>query len=182
MMSVIKDRSFLTPLSLQKKTTLWTPLVRGQVSGVNPGPGRCQSCLLHYPPPTPAMSSPAREVSNTSTTQARTSSPRVEEVARGKPGDTHAPQDVRGTGRRKDETRKRKECVHNLRGVCQLHGPGALRKWRPAFISVTGSDGKMTRERTREYFWACDVGDRGVRRQTLLPFTRKTPEDTKRPQ
>ena len=107
------------------------------------------------------------------------SPPRVEEVARGKPGDTRAPQDVRETGRRKGQTKKKKECVHDLRGVCQLHGPGALRKWYSFYTTVTGSDGKMTREKTRKYFWACDVGDRGVRRQTLLPFTRKTPEDTR---
>ena len=80
-----------------------------------------------------------------------------------------------GEGRRLE---KKTVCTHDRKGVCQLHGPGALRKWKPVMTTETGSDGRVTRKKTREYFWACDVGDRGVRRQTLLPFTRKTPGDT----
>ena len=41
-----------------------------------------------------------------------------------------------------------------------------------------GGGGVAISKKTREYFWVCDVGDVGVRRQTLLSFGKTTPRDT----
>ena len=41
-----------------------------------------------------------------------------------------------------------------------------------------GDGGVAIRKKTRVYSWVCDVGDKGVRRQTLLSFGKTTPRDT----
>ena len=42
-----------------------------------------------------------------------------------------------------------------------------------------GESGKLTKVKTREYFWLCDVGEKGVRCQTVLSFDRTTSDDTR---
>ena len=39
---------------------------------------------------------------------------------------------------------------------------------------------KLVKVKTREYFWLCDVGKKGVRRQTVLSFDQIVRDDTRR--
>ena len=83
----------------------------------------------------------------------------------------------RGTQVKKEEGRGRKPCTYVKGGICRLHGKGAVSKWRPVFKTVV-EGGVTTKKKTKEYFWVCDVGNVGVRRQTVLSFVRTTPGDT----
>ena len=79
----------------------------------------------------------------------------------------------------------RRKCTYEKGGLCHLHGPGAVCKWKPVIKTEMGEGGIIVRKKSREYFWVCDIGEMGVRRQTKLSFvqtqlsSRKlTPEDT----
>ena len=70
-----------------------------------------------------------------------------------------------------------KVCVHDKQGVCTLHGEGALKLWRPSSRMVKGTrrGGVKTMKYEREYYFKCDLGERGRRRQMKLSFgTMKT--------
>ena len=53
------------------------------------------------------------------------------------------------------------------------HGPGAILKWKPVRTTVVGEGGVMTVEKSREYYYTCDLGLDGQRRlrQPKLSFT-----------
>ena len=85
----------------------------------------------------------------------------------------------------KEEGGIRRKCTYEKGGLCHLHGPGAVCKWKPVIKTEMGEGGIIVRKKSREYFWVCDIGEMGVRRQTKLSFvqtqlsSRKlTPEDT----
>ena len=61
-------------------------------------------------------------------------------------------------------------CVYKKGGVCSLHGPGARRRWKPVRTREVGADGAVRMKTTRLYYYECDVGDKGVRRQNKLSF------------
>ena len=71
---------------------------------------------------------------------------------------------------RRDETptqvvslasQSQRECVHSKQGVCSKHVPGAKWSWRPGTKNVTDGDGVVRREKTKIYFWWCDLGPKG---------------------
>ena len=62
-------------------------------------------------------------------------------------------------------------------GRCTLHGPGAIRKWKPKKTPVFGEGGVVTLQYVgeREYYWRCDLGVNGKLKQTTLKFVKTTP-------
>ena len=58
-----------------------------------------------------------------------------------------------------------RKCVHNKKGVCSTHGPGAKERWRPGNKVVSVVDGMKKYERTKIYFWECDLGSKGRKLQ-----------------
>ena len=67
-----------------------------------------------------------------------------------------------------------RECVHDTKGVCTIHGEGAKKWWRPSTKMVKGTrrGGVKTMKYEKEFYFECDLGGRGrgKRRQTKLPF------------
>ena len=83
----------------------------------------------------------------------------------------------------KEEGGIRRKCTYEKGGLCHLHGPGAVCKWKPVIKTEMGEGGIIVRKKSREYFWVCENGRE--KRQTKLSFvqtqlsSRKlTPEDT----
>ena len=72
--------------------------------------------------------------------------------------------------------KKKKECVHDEGGSCNIHGEGAVRKWKPTNVLTKGADGKMTMEYKRVPYYECDavMRGRGRLRQPKLSNVRKT--------
>ena len=74
--------------------------------------------------------------------------------------------------------------VYSRGGVCTLHGPGALQKWKPkGRKTIVGADGKKKTIVEREYYFVCDLAPQGRKKltQTRLSFvktTRRSQEDT----
>ena len=58
-----------------------------------------------------------------------------------------------------------RKCVHNKKGVCSTHGPGAKERWRPGNKVVSIVDGVKKYETTKIYFWECDLGAKGRKLQ-----------------
>ena len=54
-----------------------------------------------------------------------------------------------------------RKCVHTKKGVCSIHGPRAKYRWRPGTERVTVEDGVMKTEKTKIYYWLCDLGPKG---------------------
>ena len=52
-------------------------------------------------------------------------------------------------------------CVYVVGGNCVEHGPGAKRYWHPTTRTDVGPDGIVTRTRRREYYYECNLGQRG---------------------
>ena len=67
-------------------------------------------------------------------------------------------------------------CTHLGGGVCQTHGPGARRRWRPVSRTTTLPGGGVRRIVERLYFYECDLvpnrrgGVMTAGRQRLLSF------------
>ena len=75
------------------------------------------------------------------------------------------------------DTNKGKECVHDKAGVCDVHGEGAERMFKPAVSTRRGRDGRIIRVVRKEFYWKCKLGPRGgVLRQTTLSFVKVVPE------
>ena len=75
-----------------------------------------------------------------------------------------------------------RECVHDEKGVCDVHGTGAKEYWRPAKGMVRGRRGSTpTMRHAKEWYWACDLGTlgRGRMRQTSLSSFMKTTSNKK---
>ena len=72
------------------------------------------------------------------------------------------------------------DCKYDKGGRCHLHGEGAVRKWKPAYRTEKGEGGKLVKVKTRKYFWLCDVGEKGVRRQTVLSLDQIVRDDTRK--
>ena len=74
--------------------------------------------------------------------------------------------------------------MYSRGGVCTLHGPGALQKWKPkGRKTIVGADGKKKTIVEREYYFVCDLAPQGRKKltQTRLYFvktTRRSQEDT----
>ena len=69
-------------------------------------------------------------------------------------------------------------CVYVGGGNCVEHGPGARRFWRPKPRTV-GPDGRMSKRGEREYYYECNVGQRGrgrFRQTRLSSFVKTTPK------
>ena len=67
-----------------------------------------------------------------------------------------------------------RDCVYAAGGVCETHGAGAKRYWRPRGSSrVRGVGGSGRKIPEREYYYQCDLGPRGGRKlwQSRLSFT-----------
>ena len=79
-------------------------------------------------------------------------------------------------------TPERPDCVFKEGGVCGLHGPGAVLKWRPKKTTTVGADGrkKTSFSDDRHYYYKCDLSqdDRKLK-QTRLSFLKTTPGDNK---
>ena len=65
------------------------------------------------------------------------------------------------------------ECVHDRRGTCSIHGPGARRMTKPIWVKKTGPDGLPTSVRSKKTWYLCEVevGMNGLKlRQTKISF------------
>ena len=65
------------------------------------------------------------------------------------------------------------ECVHDRRGTCSIHGPGARRMTKPIWVKKTGPDGLPTSVRSKKTWYLCgvEVGMNGGKlRQTRISF------------
>ena len=76
------------------------------------------------------------------------------------------------------------ECQYEVGGVCKLHGPGAIEKYKPVMTDTVGPDGRKKLVMTKEWFYVCDLaptGDAmkrgGKLKQTQLTFL-KAPLDS----
>ena len=68
-------------------------------------------------------------------------------------------------------------CVYVVGGNCVEHGPGAKRYWHPTTRTDVGPDGIVTRTRGREYYYECNLGQRGrgrLRQARLSSFVKTT--------
>ena len=54
---------------------------------------------------------------------------------------------------------KRDKCVYRRGGVCNTHGEGAIRKWKPTRTVVVGDDGMETIKKGKKMFWVCDLNN-----------------------
>ena len=71
-------------------------------------------------------------------------------------------------------------CTYKRGGRCLLHSVVGTKKWRPAWKTEIDEEGKTIRRNGRKTFWVCDVGTRGLRRQTQLSFVKQTSGDTRK--
>ena len=55
--------------------------------------------------------------------------------------------------RRRGRTTRQRPCVYDDEGVCEEHGPGAVRYWRPVRRTERGPDGIERVVRGREYYF-----------------------------
>ena len=66
-------------------------------------------------------------------------------------------------------------CHHSKGGVCTIHGPGAVLRWKPAGTKVVRVENGMKKTTsTRDYYYVCDLGPLGSgkkMKQTRLSFT-----------
>ena len=61
------------------------------------------------------------------------------------------------------------------KGVCHIHGEGAIKKWKPSFITEVGPDGKKTRRYAKKYEYVCDTSLNGRKLyQSRLSFPSMT--------
>ena len=80
------------------------------------------------------------------------------------------------------QVRGQAECVHDRRGTCSIHGPGARKMTKPIWIKKTGPDGLQTSVRSKKTWYLCrvEVGTNGQRlRQTRISFGRSLQADMK---
>ena len=62
-------------------------------------------------------------------------------------------------------------CIHDEKGVCSLHGPGAKWVWRPVPVKKPTPGGKKTR---KEHYWRCEMNKKGkMMTQTKISFGMK---------
>ena len=80
-------------------------------------------------------------------------------------------------GVRRRSTRAIK-CTYTKKGVCHIHGSGAIEKWRPSFVIETGPDGVKTRRYTKKKMFVCDLDLDGKKLlQPRLSFSNMTMND-----
>ena len=70
-----------------------------------------------------------------------------------------------------NDNKRRVVCVHDDRGVCSLHGPGAREMSKPVRVTRTGPGGKQKCVMSKKKWFKCDVVIKGGNpRQTTLSF------------
>ena len=86
---------------------------------------------------------------------------------------------VGGRGKAGNKSTTARRCTYK-NGVCDIHGRGAVRKWRPSFITEVGPGGVKTRRYVKKYEYVCDLGEAGGKlNQSRLPFSAMTVNDRK---
>ena len=75
----------------------------------------------------------------------------------------------------------RRDCVHTTKGVCNIHGEGAEKRWRGGHVMARKPNGKTFKKYVRESYFVCDLSltGRTKLKQTKLSFTKLKQEDRK---
>ena len=61
--------------------------------------------------------------------------------------------------------------------MCNIHGEGAERLFKPSITTRRGQDGKVIRTVKKQYYYECRLGPGGgILRQATLGFARTGPE------
>ena len=78
-------------------------------------------------------------------------------------------------------TRSRRGCNHDEEGVCDVHGRGAVLKWKPNYKMTRGKNGKTYKKYEKLWYYACDLSlDGGAKlTQPRLSFSKMTQNDRK---
>ena len=79
-------------------------------------------------------------------------------------------------GEREMLDKKRMSCKHDKKGVCDLHGEGASRHWKPAGVTHVWEGGRRISKVIRAYSYRCDLDLEGKKklRQSKLSFGKTT--------
>ena len=108
--------------------------------------------------------------------------PKVNDSLKSSGGDNMTPDGQGGTmsdvgegtdGARGGSTADNKECTYNKKGVCDIHGEGAVKKLKPSFTIEVGKNGRKMKKYVKKY--VCDVSMDGKKlRQSRLSFPSMT--------
>ena len=74
------------------------------------------------------------------------------------------------------------KCTY-VKGVCDIHGEGARKYYKPLILKHEGPDGRVTRSIKKKAYYQCDLGQRGRggrMRQPKISFLRMTTTTTTR--
>ena len=81
-----------------------------------------------------------------------------------------------GVGDRPLGAGARPKCVYRRGGICNTHGEGAIRKWKPTRTVVVDDKGAETIRKGKKMFWVCDLDNKHTKvKQTTLSFFSSTP-------